>query len=255
MLSLVLWLAGMLFEFLLLVRSVQTKTFTKYIYFYAYIFCVFVVSTVLYIERSKPNFYEAWYWPTQFATLVIGFGVVLEVVCQALDAYPGAKRFAWRASCVVFAVTFCYVEWHVARRTEWTTSAATVELERDLRVIEALVLATVLAIVFYYRIELGKNVTGMILGFGAYVGVSLTTLALRAFVGPQFNTAWGLLQSASFVFGTAVWTVALWSYRPNPKPPTAGQGGRGDGGYDVLVRGTRVQLESVRSNLRGVAGS
>ena len=53
--------------------------------------------------------------------------------------------------------------WRAAR--EWSTAAATVELERDLRVIEALVLATVLAIVFYYRIELGKNVTGMILGF------------------------------------------------------------------------------------------
>src|SRR5271156_957524 len=194
MLSLVLWWAGMLFEFLLLVRCVQTRTLTKYIYFYAYIFCVFAVSTVLYIERSKPNFYEAWYWPTQFATLVIGFGVMLEVVRQALDAYPGAKRFAWRASCAVFAVTFCYVEWHVVRRTEWSTAAATVELERDLRVIEALVLATVLAIVFYYRIELGKNVTGMILGFGAYVGVSLTTLALRAYGGSQFDTAWGLLQ-------------------------------------------------------------
>jgi hypothetical protein len=255
MLSLVLWLAGMVFEFLLLVRSVQTKTVTKYIYFYAYIFCVFAVSTVLYIERSKPNFYDAWYWPTQFATLAVGFGVVLEVVRQALDAYPGAKRFAWRASCAVFAVTFCCVEWRVARRTEWTTLAATVELERDLRVVEALVLATVLAIVFYYRIELGKNVTGMILGFGVYVSVSLTTLALRSFVGPRFDMAWGLLQSASFVFGTAVWTVALWSYSPNPKPPTTGRGGRGDGGYDALVRGTRAQLESVRSNLRGVAGS
>jgi hypothetical protein len=128
-----------------------------------------------------------------------------------------------------------------------------VELERDLRVIEALLLATVLAIVFYYRIELGRNVTGMILGFGAYVGVSLTTLALRSFLGPRFDTAWGLLQSASFVFGTAVWTVALWSYSPNPKPPTTGRGGRGDGGYDALVRGTRAKLDSVRSNLRGVA--
>jgi hypothetical protein len=252
MIRLLLWLAGMVFEFLLLVRSVQIKTLPKYIYFYAYIFCVFAVSAGLYIGRSKPEFYNAWYWPTQFATLAIGFGVVLEVVRQALAAYPGAKRLAWRASCAVFAVTFCYVEWHVASRTEWSTVAATVELERDLRVIEALLLATVLAIVFYYRIELGKNVTGMILGFGAYVGVSLTTLALRSFVGPRFDTAWGLLQSASFVFGTAVWTVALWSYSPNPAPPTTG---RNDAGYDALVLGTRAQLESVRSNLRGVARS
>ena len=252
MLSLLLWPAGLLLEFALLARSVQTKTFTKYIYFYAYISCVFVVSVGLYIGHSRTEFYEAWYWPTQFATLAIGFGVVLEVVRQALAAYPGAERFAWRASCAVFVVTFCYVEWHVASRTEWSTVAATVELERDLRVIEALVLATVLAVVSYYRIEIGQNVTGMIVGFGAYVGVSLTTLALRSFLGPRFNAAWGDLQTASYFFALIVWTVALWSYSPNPAPPTTG---RGDGGYDALVRDTRTQLESVRSNLRGVAGS
>src|SRR5580698_4445581 len=235
MLSSLLWPAGLLIELLLLVRSLQTKMFTKYIYFYAYIFCVFIVSAGLFIGHSKLEFYEAWYWPTQFATLALGFGVVLEIVRQALAAYPGAERFARRASCAVFVVTFCFVEWRVARRVVWSTGAATVELERDLRVVEALVLATVLAIVFYYRIELGRNVTGMIVGFGAYVGVSLTTLALRSYLGPRFNAVWSDLQTASYFFALIVWTVALWFYNPNPKPPTRGRGGRGDGSYDSLV--------------------
>jgi hypothetical protein len=248
MLSLLLWLTGLFLEFLLLVRCVQTRLVTKYIYFFSYIFSVFAVSTGLYIGRSvSPAFYDAWYWPTQFATLAIGCAVVLEIVRQALAAYPGAERVARVARCAVFAATFCYVEWHVARRIVWSTSNATVELERDLRVIEALVLATVLAIVFYYRIELGKNVIGMILGFGAYIGVSLTTLALRSYVGPRFDTAWGLLQSASFVFALVVWTVALWRDIPNPKPPDAGSG------YDALVHGTHQRLDSLRSQLRGVA--
>jgi hypothetical protein len=80
----------------------------------------------------------------------------------------------------------------------------------------------------------------------------LTTLALRSFLGPRFNSVWGDLQTASYFFALIVWTVALWSYNPNPKPPTSGRGG---GGYEALVHGTRAQLESVRSNLRGVAGS
>jgi hypothetical protein len=252
MLSSLLWPAGLLLEFVLLVRSVQTKTFTKYIYFYAYISCVFIVSAGLFIGHSRLEFYEAWYWPTQFATLALGFGVVLEIVRQALTAYPGAERFARRASCAVFIVTFCFVEWQVARRAMWSTQAATVELERDLRVVEALLLATILAIVFYYRIEIGKNVTGMVVGFGAYVGVSLTTLALRSFLGPRFDAVWGNLQTASYFFALIVWTVALWSYNPNPKPPKSGRGG---GGYEALVHDTRAQLESVRSSLRGVAGS
>ena len=251
MLSLLLWLAGLLIELLLLVRSVQTKTLTKYLYFYAYIFCVFAVSAGLYIGRSmSPSFYEAWYWPTQFATLLMGCGVVLEIVRQALPAYPGAERMARLASCAVFALTFGYVEWHVASRTEWSTVAATVELERDLRVIEALVLFTVLAIVSYYRIELGRNVTGMIVGFGAYVGVSVASLALRSFVGPRFNAGWGNLQTTSYFFALIVWTVALWTYSPNPEPPGGGGGGAA---YDALVDSTQARLDSLRSHLGGVA--
>jgi hypothetical protein len=253
MLSLLPWPAGLFFELLLLVGSVQIKTFTKYFYFYAYVSCIFAVSTGLYIVHSmSPSFYEAWYWPTQFAALMTGCGVVLEIVRQVLPAYPGAERIARLASCAVFAVTFFYVEWQVARRAEWTTVNATVELERDLRVIEALVLTTVLAIVFYYRIELGKNVTGMIVGFGAYVGVSVATLALRSFLGPRFNAVGGDLQPISYFFALIVWTVALWSCSPNPDPPGGGRGGDGGGRYDALVDGTRARLDSVRSHLSGV---
>jgi hypothetical protein len=56
MLSSLLWPAGLLLELVLLVRSVQTKTFTKYIYFYAYISCVFIVSAGLFIQHSKLGF-------------------------------------------------------------------------------------------------------------------------------------------------------------------------------------------------------
>jgi hypothetical protein len=239
----------MFFGFLLLLRSIRTKTLAKYPYFYGYIFCVSGVSLVLFIGRAfSPGFYFAWYWPTQFATLLAGCGVILEILRQSLAAYPGAQRFGQVASCVVFAVTLFYVEWHAASKSDWSPTAVTVELELDLRVIEVLVLATVLAIVFYYRIELAKNVTGMILGFGAYVGISLTTLALRSFAGPQFNAAWGLLQSASFVFATVVWTFALWTYSPNPVPIETVEG---EAGYDALVQDTRERLTRIRSSLPG----
>ncbi len=253
MLSTLLWLAGMFFEFVILVRAIQAKTLAKYSYFYTYILGVFCVSVGLYIGRTvSPEFYEAWYWPTQFATLALGCGVVLEIVRQALAAYPGAERVARLASCAVFVATFCYWEWYAARRAEWLPFDATVLLERDLRVIEALVVATVLAVVFYYRIELGRNVIGMIVGFGFYVGMSLSTLAVRAFAGPRFNAAWGIVQSSSFLVATVVWTFALWSYRPNPAAPELELAGAE---YESLVHGTKARLELVRSHLRGAARS
>src|ERR1700752_1192652 len=79
MLSLLVWLMGLLLELAMLIRAVAGKTVTKFPYFYAYVVCVFGVSAGLYILNDvTPASYYKWYWPTQFATLVAGCGVVVE---------------------------------------------------------------------------------------------------------------------------------------------------------------------------------
>jgi hypothetical protein len=248
MLSLLVWLMGLLLELAMLIRAVANKTLTKFAYFYAYVFCVFGVSAGLYILNAvAPASYYKWYWPTQFATLVAGSGVIIEILRHTLKPYPGAERAARVASLGIFALTFVYVGLKAGMLPELTPLAVTVELERGLRVIEALLLASILTIVFYYRIEIGRNVRGLIAGFGAYVGTSLVALALRAFLGPRFNTTWEVLQSGSYLFALTVWMVALWSYYPQPVPLDRT---RLDADYEALAGSTREILQSLRSYLR-----
>lgn len=245
MLSLLLWRAGLLLEFLILVRAVRSRMATKFPYFYGYIFCVFLVSLVLYISNAlRPDLYESWYWPTQFATLVAGCGVVLDVVRHSFGCYPGAERVARLACLAIFVATIFYVGLKAAARAELTPLAVTVGLERDLRVIEALLLVTVLSIVFYYEIALGRNLVGLIVGFGTYVGASLIVLAVRAFAGPRFNETWGILQSSAYLLSLMVWVIALWSYSPQPVPVDRT---RLDGDYEALAGATRDALSSLRS--------
>ncbi|MFZ0520764.1 MAG: hypothetical protein WAN14_00565 [Candidatus Acidiferrales bacterium] len=253
MLSLLLWRAGLVVEFLILIRAVRSRMVTKFPYFYSYVFCVFCVSLGLYIgDALRPGFYDHWYWPTQFATLVAGCGVALDVVRHAFGFYPGAERVAWLACLGIFGATFCYVGLKSAKLAEMTPLAVTVELERDLRVIEALLLVTILAIVFYYGIALGRNLVGVIVGFGTYVGVSLVTLAVRAFLGPRFNAIWVILQSGAYLFSLAVWMIALWSYSPQPVPADRT---RIDDDYEALVGATRQILGSLRSYFKRTARS
>ena len=253
MLSLLLWRAGLVVEVLILIRAVRSRMVTKFPYFYAYIFCVCFVSLVLYIGYALSHgFYNRWYWPTQFATLVAGCGIVLEVVRHAFECYPGAERLARLACLGVFGATFCYVGLKVVTKAELTPLAVTVELERDLRVIEALLLVTILTIVFYYGIALGRNLVGLIVGFGAYVGVSLVTLAIRAFLGYRFNAVWVGLQSGTYLLSLMVWAVALWSYSPQPVPVDRT---RLDGDYEALAGATREILSSLRSYFKRTARS
>lgn len=254
MLSLLVWRFGLILELVILIRAVANRALAKFPYFYAYIFCVFCVSAALSIPYiSSTGSYYKWYWPTQFATLVAGCGVILDIVRHTFAFYPGAERVARLASLGVFGATFCYVGLRVAFRPHVVLPiAVTVELERDLRVIQALLLVTVLTIISYYRIEIGRNVTGLIVGFGTYVGASLIVLALRAFLGPRFNSVWTLAQSGSYLFALTVWTVALWSYVAQPVPTNRL---RMQGDYDALAGATREVLQSLRSYLRRTARS
>jgi hypothetical protein len=254
MLNLLVWRLGLALELVILLRAVGTKTLTKFPYFYAYLFCVFCVSTWLSVPylASSAAYYK-WYWPTQFATLVAGCGVILDIVRHMFACYPGAARVARLACLGIFGATFCYVGLRVTLRPEIVRPVTvTVELERDLRVIQVLLLATVLAIVSYYGIEIGRNVKGLVVGFGTYVSTSLIALALRAFLGARFNAGWELLQSGAYLFALSVWMVALWSYVPQPVPANLM---RIQGDYDALAGATREALQSLRSYFRRTARS
>ena len=91
--------------------------------------------------------------------------------------------------------------------------------------------------------DLGKNLKGLILGFGAYVGISVMILALLPALGSRFEILSERLRSGSYLFALLVWTVALWSYAPNP-PARRSRGSGPD--YDQFAGETREKLEGLR---------
>ena len=44
-----------------------------------------------------------------------------------------------------------------------------------------------LAVIRYYSLEVSRNIRGIILGYGTWLGASVITLALRAYFGPVLN--------------------------------------------------------------------
>ena len=248
-LSLILWWSGLALEIVILLRGLRSRTITKYPYFYLYILCVFGVSAGLYAAYwVSHTVYTQWYWRTEFATLVVGCAVVLEILDRALESYPGARRFVMGLSVTILVVVVGYAAWKVALGALRSIAVTEAGMERDLRVVQAMFLATIMIVVFYYGIELGKNLKGLILGFGAYVGISVMILALLPILGPRFETLSEWLRSGSYLFALLVWTVAMWSYAPNP----AVRRSVGIGpDYDQFAGETREKLEALRDHFGG----
>jgi hypothetical protein len=220
---------------------------SKYSLFYAYLAVVLAVDLARYILLTfHPSSWTMFYWWTQFVCVVMGYAVILEVLRQALDPYPGAERIGRHLVLGVFAAVFGFVAFRSAAASSWSPATTTVELERDLRAVQVLVLMSILAVIYYFRIAIGRNLKGLILGYGLFIGTNVMNLELRSYFGTGFQPVWEFVKTYSYFVSLVVWTVALWSYQPNPgfdSPPRSGPD------YDTLASGTRGALNAMRSHL------
>jgi len=130
--------------------------------------------------------------------------------------------------------------------TGWRTD---VELERDLRSVQAMFLFGLLGVISYYRIAIGKNMKGMILAYGLYIATSLASLAVRSYAY-SFDAAWNTIEPFSYLVSVSIWLTALWSYHPSPVPALAI---RLETDYEDLVSRTQTMMGAVRSHFAKAA--
>lgn len=247
MLALVVAWFGILSAFLILLRAVQGKILSRYIYFYSYLVSVLIGSPLLILVRmADPSLYPRYYWPIQFATLILGYGVILEIFKHVLSPYPGAERFARFLGIVLFAMILCFalIDTFIAPHSSHVGTF--VEVERNLRMVQAILLVGILAVTSRYRISVGRNMNGMILGYGLYIGTSLVSLAVSAYAGTWLTAIWKFAEPIAFTISLLIWLITLWSYIPGP---ASGSDIRIETDYEALVERTRNTMDTVRSYL------
>jgi hypothetical protein len=193
-----------------------------------------------------PRSYAEWYWPIQFATLTFGCGIVVEILNHVLRTYSGAQKFARTIAILAFTAVALLAAGFSLASSGWSATGVMVDLERNLRTTQALLLFGVLLLVAYYRIPMGRNMRGMILGYGIYVGTSLFALAVAAYAGTWLEEVWVLAQPLSFAIALLIWLVMLWSYEPNPiaenRVPL-------ESDYELLAARTQRALNATRTYL------
>src|ERR1700722_5389976 len=240
------WLSGLLIEGIILVRSVLGRSLAKYPFFYLYIASVLAASMTLYVMAIVRPAVHGLYWPKQYVTLFLGCGVIFEVSRHVFAQRVTLDRIARWTMLVTFGAIFLSVAIQAFFLPHWNVTTNTADLERDLRIAQAIGLITILLLSGYYAIAIGKNIKGMILGFGIYVGASVFSLTLRLFVGARFDPAFGVIQSTAYLVALSIWMVALWSYDPEPteKPPSIS-----GGEYQLFAGRTQELLGSINDHL------
>lgn len=209
------WMATIILEVVLLFRGWKSGHLSKFPIFFFYISLVFLQSVLLYVTA---HFYSARYsdayWTFELVDVFVGCAVVVEIYRIGLAEYAGVRKMARNSLLFVFSLTFGRVVLTAQEGLSNWSTMMTIQLERDMRFVQIGALLTLLLLLSLYAVPIGRNLCGILLGYGTFLGTNILNLALMRRFGNHVQSFAAHLQSWSYVFVLIVWTVYLWSYAP-----------------------------------------
>jgi hypothetical protein len=243
-----LWFATIALEILLLVRGLRTKLFTKYPIFHTYVLFVLLQSVLRFsVYHWYPQWYLECYWYTEFISVLVGSGVLFEIYWRGLAPYPGTARLARNVLALVFTFAVGKALAGAMRGHLWWPSQTTAELERNLRGVQAFAILGLVILVLAYSIPLGRNLRGIVLGYGLFIATRLVSLTALAYLGSVFYRLWMYSQQVFYLLVLCIWAVSLWT--PSPQPGLAANLELTPS-YKEAERETRDRLKRIRSFFR-----
>lgn len=211
------WMANLLLVGLVL-RCVQTRSYRNYPAFFSYLVYVLlenVASFLVYVFLKEH--YKAFYWNSQVLSIIVGYFVIWEIYSRTLHHSPGAKKMARSILLLAFVILLArYISSTVLRISGEVENLAL--LERDLRSVQVFLISGIVLLIGYYQIPIGRNMRGIITGYGLYVGTVMAGLAIQNYLYEQFGVWSETLLPVSYVVALGIWLQALWVHDPVPKP-------------------------------------
>jgi hypothetical protein len=255
MLGQAIWWGSITLETLLLVRGLQARLLARYPVFYIYILFVWLQSLLRFsIYHARPQLYLPVYWITEYSGVLIGCAVVLEIYRVALAAYLGTARMARNLLGFVFVMAFTKGLVETWNNPHWWSIATTIEFERALRTVQTLTIIALVALFLFYAIPFGRNLRGILLGYGLFVGISVIQLTFVTNTASRFNRFWAHVSPGSYLMVLGLWALHLWSYAPNPEPKRAVRL-EYQYQYQRIAAATGQRLREGRAYLAKVVGS
>jgi hypothetical protein len=248
MATFIIWWTAIVLEAVMVFRGLTTGLAKKFPFFFVYLSSVLCCDVLLYCAYEfRPALYHTGSRDMEFLNLILGYGIVLEIFRHVLSHYPGAEKFARVAGTAVFAAILGFALVYPAVSSgNASVRPIKVAVEKDFLTVQAVFFLGILGVIFYYGLPLGRNIKGIILGYGVWLGASLMTLTLRSYIGSSFNSIWIVAQPFSYLLSLFIWLTALWSYGPNP---VASVPNRLEADYGAAAAATRNMMGAMRSHM------
>lgn len=214
---------GATLEGLLVWRLLKRGLLGRYPYFSGFV-CYDLVRTLAGVAAA--HFWWDWYawmyWMTEAISLFLRFLIIWEVVRALFLPKSVLRCLAWKILLSVMAFllpVLLALSWRQAALIHFHYGMVPPIFEQYLSLAQALLLLTVVAVARYYGLPLGRNVRGLVFGFGLYL--SLCAMNFASFQVVHGFLPYGqVLSPVTYVGLIAYWLWAFWEYAPSPDQTT-----------------------------------
>jgi len=229
-------------ELHLLVRARHEQTVGRFPLFYSYIAFTLlwsVPSVIIYY--ATPRYYASWFWFCFLVTLLAEFAVLQEASDHIFDPFPSIRRLG-RLITVSVGSAFLLLYILPALMRRGSSITAIFDLTKRTSVTKAIMIVVLLAAARLYRLPLGRNVAGLLLGFAAFQAINVANVSLVTRFVWSYAEIFAVVGPLSYVLALTIWNVALWRYEPVVPAPgelrgrvkgTAGTSGEQIARYDT----------------------
>ena len=243
----VIWLAGISLEALLIFRIWHTRNVRVFPLFFSYVAFIQVQEILSYlVAHLRPAFYPVFYWSTEFIGVFAGCAVVLEFAWIGLAQFPGAAKLARVALIATFSLTVGKVLVTAIQGTLGWTVLLIVQLERDMRFVQIAAILSLLLLFLRYQVPLGRNLRGIIFGYGLFLAINIVNLTYLERLGETVGSMASHIQSSAYFFALCVWTAFLWLRVAQPAIAEAPL----QTGYNEILDRTRTQLARTQAEVQ-----
>jgi len=175
-------------------------------------------AALLVIYYAEPAFYPTASWFRLLTSLLIEFAVLVEISDHIFTPYP-AVRLVGRLLAIFGGVIFFSASVLPIPFEAKSSDLVLLEVTKNLSLAKAAIIVMLLAAAWYCRLPIGKNVSGIMLGFALYLAINVASFtAAEQFGKVLYAKVLNLLFLLSYDLCLVVWTMALWRFQPGTVP-------------------------------------
>jgi hypothetical protein len=215
-----IWWTGTLLLAALVFRGFKLRL--QYPWFLGYL-CIVLLNTILAAMFYKhPQMYTKfyWYW-SQPSSLLSGCGVLWELQARMLERHPGVRRFARALLPILLGLISLSVVNTLLTQSFEAFTRAMIDLEMNVRVLQAAYLAGLAGLALYYRVRISSHLNGILLGYSILTTAGIACLVLANWVGQSFYKYWVVIQPVAYCMALLIWCFYLWRADRAPAAPQA----------------------------------